>query len=301
MKLFAVIVTYNAMRREWIDRCLQSLRQSTLPVTAVVVDNCSTDGTREYVPSHYPEAVWLPQDANLGFGQANNVGIRYALQHEADYVLLLNQDATMASDALELMVKESDGKRLMTPSHYNGTGDKLDFMFRGALRLADSTLTEDRVLAGELPTVCTAKEICAACWLMPVALIDAIGGFNPLFFQYSEDNNYYQRMVYHGLGDTIYVPAAKMCHDRQVYGNAAAFRRHQLRRDMLLLATNINLSFLRFVAKWLRLLARCYVYDLRRGKYLPGTYTADSLWLLGKARSISRSRKQEKQRGRTWL
>jgi hypothetical protein len=70
---------------------------------------------------------------------------------------------------------------------------------------------------------------------------------------------------------------------------------------MLLLATNVNLSFPRFVMKWLRLFLRCYVYDLRRGHYKPGTYTRDTLWLIGKARTIRRSRLQEKSTGKTWL
>ena len=100
MNIFAVIVTYNAMHRNWADRCLQSLEESSVPVTSIFVDNCSVDGTRDYIPSRYPQVVWLPQDHNLGFGQANNVGIRYALNHGADYVLLLNQDAALSTDAL---------------------------------------------------------------------------------------------------------------------------------------------------------------------------------------------------------
>jgi GT2 family glycosyltransferase len=136
---------------------------------------------------------------------------------------------------------------------------------------------------------------------MPVRLIEKVGGFNPLFFQYSEDNNNYQRMVYHGQGTTRFVPKAKMYHDRQIHGNVQVYNHHQLRRDMLLLASNINLSFPHFVAKWLRLFLRCYVYDLWRRQYIPGTYTIDTLWLLSKAKTINSSRKKEKQDGLTWL
>ena len=74
MIIYAIIVTYNAMRRSWIERCLDSLRGSSVPVTPIVIDNGSTDETRTFVPQRYPEAVWLPQEKNLGFGQANNIG-----------------------------------------------------------------------------------------------------------------------------------------------------------------------------------------------------------------------------------
>ena len=62
MNIFAIIVTYNAMRRNWAERCLQSLQESTVPVTPIVIDNGSTDGTRDYVPSQQPTVVWLPQE-----------------------------------------------------------------------------------------------------------------------------------------------------------------------------------------------------------------------------------------------
>ena len=150
MNIFAVIVTYNAMHRNWIDRCLQSLRQSSVPVTPVIVDNNSTDGTREHVPSHYPEAVWLPQDHNLGFGQANNVGIRYALSRESDYVLLLNQDATISSDALERMLSASDGDSLLSPLHLNGDGTRIDEMFRFSLRDSKNTMLDDLLIRHDI-------------------------------------------------------------------------------------------------------------------------------------------------------
>ena len=99
LNIYAVIVTYNGMK--WVERCLDSLRQSTYPITPIVIDNLSTDGSKEYIPSHFPEVIWLPQEKNLGFGQGNNVGMRYALEHDADYVLLLNQDAYLHKDSIK--------------------------------------------------------------------------------------------------------------------------------------------------------------------------------------------------------
>lgn len=42
----------------------------------------------------------ITSDINLGFGQGNNKGIRYALENEADYVFLLNQDAWIEPDTI---------------------------------------------------------------------------------------------------------------------------------------------------------------------------------------------------------
>lgn len=300
MNIYAVIVTYNAMHRNWADKCLLSLERSTVPVTTIVVDNASNDGTRDYIPQHFPNVVWLPQEKNLGFGQANNVGIRYALEHEADGILLLNQDAVVQENAMEKMLAVNDGLSLLSPLHLNGDGTRIDEMFRISLRNSRNMMMDDLLIRNTLATSYESSEICAACWLMPAALLRKIGGFNPLFFHYSEDNNYYHRLLFHGV-KTLLVPQARMCHDRLLQGNLAAFNRKHLRRDLMLVATNINNSFPRCVVRWLRVLYVCYKRDLPQHKYIVGSWSYEMCWLILHACQIAASRKAEKKEGLTWL
>ena len=77
-----IVVTYNGL--QWYDRCFSSLRQSNVPVSTVVVDNASNDGTVAYIKEHFPEIHLIESDKNLGFGGANNIGIRYALDQGCD-------------------------------------------------------------------------------------------------------------------------------------------------------------------------------------------------------------------------
>ena len=132
MKIYAIIVTFNAMRNNWIDHCLKSLEDSSTPVVPIVIDNGSTDETRNYVPKRFSSVVWLPQEKNIGFGQANNVGIKYALDHNADYILLLNQDAILAANAIEEMLPYADDKSLVSPLQLSGDGSKLDNQLKNA-------------------------------------------------------------------------------------------------------------------------------------------------------------------------
>ncbi len=55
----------------------------------LVIDNGSTDASREIVGRGFPSVVWLPQGGNLGFAEGNNVGVRAA---KGDTVVLLNND-----------------------------------------------------------------------------------------------------------------------------------------------------------------------------------------------------------------
>lgn len=289
----------------WIHHCLTNLRESSQLTDVFIVDNCSADGTREYIPTHFPEVIWEPQDRNLGFGQANNIGMRYAIDNGYDYVLLLNQDAYLGFDALEKMLAVSDGRSLLSPLHLNGKGDSLDPMFRVSIRnsIEENSYLDDLVLRGRdsVKASYSATEICAACWFMPISLLKEVGGFNPLFFHYSEDNNYYQRMVYHGV-KTILVPSASVCHDREGgHGNVKAYNHKRLHRDFLVILDNINIGLPKMFLDLIKLLFICILKDLPSGQYRLGGWSREMLWMMVNVGKIRKSRKIEKQKGASWL
>lgn len=246
-KVLVIIVTYNPMR--WIDRCLSTLRQSTVPLSVMVVDNHSTDGAAEHIPTMYPEVIWRPQAQNLGFGQGNNVGMRYAIEEGFDYALLLNQDAYLQPDALEHLLAVADDKNLFSPIHMSGDGSRIDNNFRESLKKGSNQLIDD-LLLGTLKPSYETGEVCAACWLMPVQMLKEIGGFNPLFFQYGEDNNYYTRLVYHGR-KVIIVPDARVWHDRKTaHGNESLYRSRRVHIRVLTTACNPGLSLFKKCYWW---------------------------------------------------
>lgn len=83
-----VIVNYNG--EELLPPCLRSVfAQPYRPIEVLVVDNGSTDASREVVARNFSAAQWLPQGRNLGFAEGNNVGVRAAT---GDAVVLLNND-----------------------------------------------------------------------------------------------------------------------------------------------------------------------------------------------------------------
>ena len=228
--IYCVIVTYNGIK--WIDRCLQSIRQSSVPMSTIVIDNNSSDNTTAHIKAHYPEVVLLPQKTNKGFGQANNIGIEYAIEHQASHVLLLNQDAAVGKDTISQLLQYDDGQHLLTPIHMNGDGSHIDDNFY------------QNTLLGLPPKEKTSMEVPyvnAACWFMPVEIIRKVGGFNPLFYHYGEDNNYIHRIRFYHFGIRL-VPDAIMYHDREKHGNEHLYQRGVLYRKLLLIQTDINLS-----------------------------------------------------------
>ena len=297
MTIFTIIVTYNG--KKWMDFCLGSLRRSTIPTTPIIIDNNSTDDTVQYICTNYPECIILDNNKNLGFGRANNIGLSYALANEADYVLLLNQDAAIAPDMLELCISQSDNHSLLSPLHMNADGTRLDNSFREhSIRKSDDIIND--IFANNLKSYYVFGEICAACWLLPISIVKKVGGFSPLFFQYCEDTNYYHRLVYHGI-QTRLVPQARMYHDRVYFGNKAVYKKQWLYGTLLLCATNINITTTQRIVEILRLLWQCYRYKLRQNTYKIGGFFLNLCKLLYNMKDVRNLRNLEKNTNATHL
>lgn len=218
MKVITIIVTYNGSR--WMEKCLNSLRQSTVPSHILVIDNASSDDTVAVIRTKYPEVELIESPKNLGFGQANNIGLRKALAENADYVLLLNQDAWVGERAIEKMIdiaKANYQYGILSPYHYNYNGDATEKYFEEwVLQHYTPEYNLDKT-NGTVKEVYTSSFVHAACWLMPVATIRKVGGFDPLFFHYGEDNDFVQRLHACGLKVAI-VPGAGLFHQGTNWG-----------------------------------------------------------------------------------
>jgi len=102
-----VILTWNHLK-DTIE-CLDSINVSDYPnYRIVVVDNASTDSTVEYVKENYPQVKILQNPENLGYAEGNNVGIRYALDQKADYIFILNNDASIKPDTISRLVQHAE-------------------------------------------------------------------------------------------------------------------------------------------------------------------------------------------------
>jgi len=94
-----VIPVFNGWRQTRI--CLDALRASTYkPARIVVVDHGSTDETAESLSRDYPEVIHLRGDPDLWWAGATNLGIRWALEHGATFVMLLNNDCYFPPEAI---------------------------------------------------------------------------------------------------------------------------------------------------------------------------------------------------------
>jgi GT2 family glycosyltransferase len=192
-KFAAVIPAYNGSA--FLPGALDSLAaQSRPPDEVIVVDNCSRDQTRELVRTRYPQVSLVELNRNQGFGRACNHGIHLALDRCAGAVLLVNQDLTFHADCCrglaEILAARPDlgmvSAFLLT---YDGATVEPDFrpyMGEGLI---------DDLYFGRRKPVYEAAFVPAAAVLIRRELLEEVGGFDPLFFMYGEDNDLCHRAV----------------------------------------------------------------------------------------------------------
>jgi len=230
----------------WIQKCLES----TLPYPVIVVDNSSVDDTVVFIRNNFPSVTLLPQKNNLGFGKANNIGIAKALELKAKAVFLLNQDAYLIDNCLDKLwtiQQAAPNYGILSPIHINGKQTKLDSGFSKYVKnTQNSDFFSDFVLKN-IQTVYDVPFVNAAGWLLSEKCITTVGGFDPLFFHYAEDDNYCHRVLYHGLKVGV-VSDAFLIHDREdrKTPKIAPFSKQYFdlaERKYKLRLSNINISF----------------------------------------------------------
>jgi GT2 family glycosyltransferase len=98
-------------RRELTLQCLRSLSRidsAGLDVHIVIVDDGSTDATSDAIREQFPSVELVQGDGSLWFTEGTNVGIRAALKHHPNYVLLINDDSVFDPKFLSYMIETAE-------------------------------------------------------------------------------------------------------------------------------------------------------------------------------------------------
>jgi GT2 family glycosyltransferase len=174
-----VIPVFN--RKQFTRDCLISLTHQTRPAERiVVVDDGSTDGTKEMLKAEFPDVIVLSGDGNLFWTAAINLGIRHALNMGVDYIMTLNNDtvasATLVSNMLEGASKDGHAligaldKDVSTKKPYYG-GELFDW------KTGKSTYLLDVLPAPEQRGLHEVSLFPARGLLIPRKVFDVIGLF----------------------------------------------------------------------------------------------------------------------------
>jgi GT2 family glycosyltransferase len=261
------IVTYNSAR--YVETCLKAvLTQEYWPFEVILVDNASSDATRELLSDYEKLARVFYNDRNAGFAAGQNQAIAAA---RGDWILALNPDVRLEPGFIARLVAAGQGdarvgtvcgKLLRWLPEEDGPAriDSTGIYFTPELRHFDRGWDEpDDGRYNQIEYVFGASAAAALYrrqMIREVALPE--GFFDPDFFSYREDADVAWRAQLLGWR-CLYVPDAVGYHVRRVVPNRrrsapALLRMHSVKNRFLMRVNNVTPDLYR--RYWLRVTLR---------------------------------------------
>jgi GT2 family glycosyltransferase len=175
-----LIANYNGTAI--IAACIESvlMQDCGFEVEIIVHDDASSDGSADFIRNRYPQVTLIESAGNVGFCISNN---RMAAAARGEYLLLLNNDATLLPDALRTLHEQAAALPtpaiLGLPQYSAATGELIDIGSR-----FDPFLNP-------IPNFSTKDEgvgmVIGACLWLPSSLWHELGGFPEWFGSLAED------------------------------------------------------------------------------------------------------------------
>lgn len=292
LNVYVIIVTYNGIK--WINKCLKDVLQSGIKINIILVDNSSTDETVSFVRNNYPDIDLIQTNENLGFGRANNIGIKKAIQNNADYIFLLNQDGYVEKDTISKLVAfhaNHPEYGVLSPQQKNGNGTGMDKKFKNIV--LGQCVTNTFLESGK--TIHDVSFVMAAFWLISADCLMKVGIFDPIFFHYGEDGDYLSRVRFHGFKIGVVMDSVAY-HDRQERVVPEMQQLKSFYASQLASLTNINRSLAFCLAKVSYFYLKFSLNQIARLKFdLLKENTRLFVNLLSKTGEIQKSRTNNKQ------
>jgi GT2 family glycosyltransferase len=158
--------------------------------------------TTKIVEKEFENVRLIKLKKNLGFGKANNIGLKIALEEDAEYVFLLNQDAYIKKNTIEKLIKIQNKYPkfgILSPFHLDYSGENIEFYFSTIINPFDCPGFINDMYLKNYKDVYEINFVHAACWLISKECLQTVGGFDPLFNHYGEDNDYVNRAYFHNF------------------------------------------------------------------------------------------------------
>lgn len=251
-KVLVLILSYNG--KSLLEDSVSSYLANDYPnFEVVVIDNGSSDGTKEYVEKTFPEARVIRLEDNRGYSGGFNFGLDYAfVQQNADHVVITNNDVKVDSKLVSALVAvaEKDEKvGFVTGKAY--FFDKPDTLqstgkFEDPIRWNGEHIGLRELDRGQYDQVAERFFIDDIFMLVSRPLYEDVGGYDTTFFFQAEEYDWQARGKAAGY-KIMYTPHAKLWHkESMTIGKQSASKAYyDARNPMLVILKHKSPEFFR--------------------------------------------------------
>jgi GT2 family glycosyltransferase len=205
---FVSIIIPNFNGKRFLNDCLTSVYQMNYPLSSyevIIVDNKSTDGSKEYIQKNFPKVKVLALDNNYGFTGASNRGAEVA---KGEALAFLNNDGVVDKDWLYCIVQVmvNNPKISLLGSQIILMRDRKSPQYSGGyLNLLGGSVFSSFHGHNPEKNYYFVGSICGAAFTIRKKIFEKIGGFDEDFFMYAEEGDLCMRAWLQGYTVT-YVP-----------------------------------------------------------------------------------------------
>ena len=212
------IVLLNLNQEEHTRECIRSLAGVLYDNLEIILVDCgSTDGSGHRLHELFPLVTYQRSEENLGFTGGNNLGMGIALAHQAEYVMLLNNDTVVEQNFIQPLVDfaESEPRLGAQCGKIYLFSDKEKFWYAGGTIEVDKAYASHRGISqkdvGQYDTIEDTGFASGCMLFMPRRVIEQIGMLDLEFFVYFEDSDWCLRARSRGYR-IIYNPGSRIWH-----------------------------------------------------------------------------------------
>lgn len=217
--IFAVILNWNEFHHT--VPCIDSLKKSSMSINKILVlDQASEDGSGEKLMKLYnddSQVQVILNDKNYGFSGGINIGIQKALDLNAEYIFILNNDTVIDTDCVQLLfdaiLNHPDAAVAGPAIMYHSNPEKLWQAggYFNKLKMGVSVPDKGKKYSDINQNTCEVSFLTGCALLVPRKTLQKVGLFDASLFFYGDDVDYGLRIKKSGL-KMLFVPAAKVWH-----------------------------------------------------------------------------------------